>query len=182
MRTIKHKYCNVLCPMWKRETDKCYSLILLLIQIVFTSSRFHKLKSDCLFDSHEIQSFISNHNKIRLHYYKNVTVCHNPVSLQIPSMFTSSMWDKPTHYLRRVGHWCPLWVYGWLQGDDTPCIWNIESRSCIILHSSTSLQFLRPENQVIANQTQSWVLWYLKKKIENSSRTEHGQWLHSAWA
>ena len=27
---------------------------------------------------------MSNHNKSRLHYYKNVTQCHNAVSLHLP--------------------------------------------------------------------------------------------------
>lgn len=43
-----------------------------------------------------MQSFMSNHNKSQVHYYKNVTQCHDQVSLHLP--FLKVRYSRHNHY------------------------------------------------------------------------------------
>ena len=65
----------------ERESETNAILTILLIEIA-SMSAVHKIEFELSSDDHEIQSFMSYHNKSRLHYYNNVTRCHNVVSLQ----------------------------------------------------------------------------------------------------
>ena len=57
----------------KRASKTNTSLIALLNSDRVHAEQCNKIKFELSSDNHEIQSFMSNHNNSRLHYFKNVT-------------------------------------------------------------------------------------------------------------